>query len=265
MPLTPSLRCRVCYAYDTDIHDVGEVGEEILCCNYCGASSVIAPKTRVSYDRVYVASRYDVYSTTPAMSRLRRNVIEGVLGLHESIPESARLGMGTMPLIKGRVLDVGYGNGSFIREMREHGWDAYGNDVNPTEYEGVRQVPLPANGDLLQWRAITFFDSLEHFESLEVIRKVGAYTGWIFVSCPACPIWFPASQDRNVTWKHYLPGEHHHYFHSASLVRLFSSKDVEARLAYLDYPEDSIRGTLPDGSPNIMTVGIKCKRREPDA
>src|SRR3546814_16460864 len=55
-----------------------------------------------------------------------------------------------------------------IRHAFDNCWDAFGYDVNPTEYDGVRRVdlpftPLPARE---RYRVITFFDALEHFEDL---------------------------------------------------------------------------------------------------
>ena len=221
-------------------------------CRACGSCQARHRQTTVTYDAEYIRERYDRYPTTAAMSRHRLRVIQSVLYLEDNDQDAwgyHRVG--------ARLLDVGYGNGSFIREARSMGWDAVGNDVNPTPYPHVERVELPINPLPIadRFRVITFYDSLEHFETLDQVRKVAQNTDWIFVSFPRIPDrWL----ENPIEWKHYRPGEHHFYFSPHGLERLFSMKGIHARIDWKGHPEDIIRGRLLDGQPNIMTCALRC-------
>ena len=218
----------------------------LLTCTDCALTYARERKTTVRYDEQYVAERYDRYPTTDAMSALRLRVLEHNLYMHETLDAGHRFGV-----LRGPLLDVGYGNGSFIRRCLVNRWDAYGCDVNETEYEGVRRIYSTAVNHGPRWRAVTFFDSLEHFETFDWIRQVADNADWILVSAPLPPPSFP----RDLAWKHYRPGEHHYYFHQPwTFERIFPG----ARVAYVGTPEDSIRGKLMGGSTNIQTVLLRC-------
>ncbi len=222
-------------------------------CPDCGITAVCDPVTTAVYDAQYVAERYDRYPTTEQMSLLRLRMLEQVLYIHEALP------YGKPRIETGRLLDVGYGNGSFIRACLKNGWDAYGNDVNPTEYPGVRQVGLPTQerSPGPRYRVITFFDALEHFETLDEVRRVVYNTDWIAVSVPVPPRGFLHQPE---TWKHWRPGEHHWYFHHPfSLERVFRLPGRESRVRFVGHPEDAIRQTLPDGQDNIVTCFLQVR------
>lgn len=239
-----ALKCPVCRHHC--VIDLGQVSW----CRHCEVYAANDRETTIRYDAEYVASRYDRYPTTEAMTELRLRVMETVIHLAETLPQGE-------PLRYGRLLDVGYGNGSFIRGALRRGWDAYGYDVNPTEYRGVRRVPWP-KFDCEHYRAITFFDSLEHFEGLEPARGLADHADWIFLSMPLPPYYFLTAN-----WKHLRPGEHHFYFQDPkSFEPLFSSERAEAKVVYTETPEDTIRGRLSDGLPNIQTVALRVHREK---
>jgi hypothetical protein len=220
----------------------------------CGLIWATDRRTTQNYDAAYVAERYEKYATTDLMSQLRATLVETVLLLHESLPNALQT------VNKGRLLDVGYGNGSFIREASQRGWYAVGNDVNPTPYPGVTQVPLPLHCTQrdLAYRVITFWDCLEHFEELDQIREIANAASWIILSFPKAPPHFPLAPD---TWKHYRPGEHHFYFTPQSLERIFTTKQSLAEVVYTGNPEDCIRGKAKDGGANILTVALRIRNR----
>jgi hypothetical protein len=241
--------CQFCHTHRIRFYPTTKLGH----CPDCGITWVHQPVTTAVYDEQYVAERYDRYPTTERMSRLRLDLLDHVLFVQEALPERkprAEL---------GRLLDVGYGNGSFIHGALRYGWDAYGNDVNPTEYPGVRRVGLPTQERTPgpRYRVITFFDALEHFESLDEVRRVVYNTDWIVVSVPVPP---PGFLGHPETWKHWRPGEHHWYFHHPfSLEHVFRQPGREARVRYIGHPEDVIRQKLPDGQDNVMTVFLQCR------
>lgn len=210
-------------------------------CRQCGATSVLDPETTVTYDWAYVAERYEKYPLNDAMSRLRLRVLEGVRTLCRE------------PWI-GRLLDVGYGNGSFLRAVQIAGWDAYGHDINPAQYPGVRRVDLPLQPDGPSYDVITFYDTLEHFPDVRLLQPLVWTADWLIISAPMPPPTFPQRLD----WKHFRPGEHHHYPTPRALEALFRMPGRHAELRYVDYPEDRIRGKLPTGD-NIFTVALKCR------
>lgn len=262
------LRCQACrYDDGTVIRSLN--GVDVRHCHCCRLTSVANPVTTVSYDAEYVAQRYDRYPSTERMSELRADFVRGVIGLYDVLPRGE-----TNPFLRGNTaLDVGYGNGSFIRRLTYYGWNVFGCDVNPQPYAGVRQRTLPDPlSTTYRYRCITFFDALEHFEQLHQVRRVSACTDWIVVTAPLPPIGWPreAYPGRKgercdiAGWKHWRPGEHHHYPHPETLERLFTWEDTVAgiravaTLMHVSHFEDSIRGPGIDGQHNTFTCALRC-------
>ena len=257
------LICQACLSdLDTALVDAPD-GLLLRHCAACRLTSVVNPVTTAVYDAAYVAERYDRYATTERMSGLRLAYVETVLKLFDALPRGQ-----TTPLNGFRqVLDVGYGNGSFLRQMTQNGWEAFGHDVNPTEYPGVNQVNLPDPAKTLtRYRAVCFFDALEHFETLAEVRRVSACTDWIFVTAPLPPSGWPMECNLSGlgNWKHWRPGEHHHFFHPRTLNEVFTWEDrvtgvgAVTSLAHVSHFEDVIRGTTPSGWPNTFTAALRC-------
>ena len=123
-----------------------ELPNELAHCHHCDHIFQNPLEVRAVYDKKYVCDRYDKYDTTAAMSALRYGIVRTFCG-------------------GGKLLDIGYGNGAFIKLASKGGFDAYGCDVHGADY-GVRDVPLTSAE---QWDVVTFFDSLEHFTTLEAI------------------------------------------------------------------------------------------------
>lgn len=241
-------RCPACLSHQCTLLAEGEFQQ----CYQCLTISASNRRTTACYDSIYVASRYDRYSSTRKMSHLRLAVVESVLRLYESLNE------GSVAVQKGRLLDVGYGNGDFIRVANQNGWDAWGNDVNPTAYEGVRPARLPNEPQWsIHYRVITFFDSLEHFEDLNHARWASHAADWLIFSFPVVPPLFPYQKE----FRHYRPGEHHLYFFPDGLERIFSHNGRKAELVYHSHVEDQIR--TPSGDdPNIWTVALRCSKEK---
>ncbi len=199
-----------------------ELAGELAKCYTCDHIWQNPPEVRATYDKQYVLDRYDKYDTTAAMSALRFGIVRTLCS-------------------GGRLLDVGYGNGAFVKLAAKGGFDAYGCDVHGADY-GVRDVPLVSTD---RWDVVTFFDSLEHFTTFESIRNLSDRCRSIVISYPNRPSDFP----KNRNWKHYRPYEHLHYFAVSSLSALFGKK----KLITLTDAEDAIRGKCHNGS-NIITA-----------
>jgi len=213
--------CPVCHTRPMEELD----GLSRCACDHIYQSTL---KVTAHYGQQYIHDRYDAYATTEPMSYLR-------LGFLKSFCP------------KGKLLDVGYGNGSFVKATLKAGFDAYGNDVHHADY-GVREMALAGNE---QWDVVTFFDSLEHFPDFKPVRDLARRAKWLLISFPNRPRFFPRNRD----WKHYRPGEHLHYFTLCSLASLF---DAHSIYTCVDL-EDAIRGKLPDGTLNIQTAVLKSK------
>lgn len=199
---------------------------DLSVCSVCTHIFQTDLEVRATYDKKYIQDRYDAYATTSSMSWLRA----GFLRAH--VPP-------------GRLLDVGYGNGSFVKTVSNFGYEAFGADVHGCDY-GVTEHKLAS---MNEYQAVTFFDSLEHFSDFDQVKHLLGRTAYIMISFPKRPETFPV----NLDWKHYRPGEHLHYFSALSIMRLFARFRIVAR----ENIEDAIRGPLPSGEHNIETMVFK--------
>jgi len=188
-------------------------------------------KHPIDYDKTYVEKRYVTYGELPTyMAYLRLGNIIGSLG---RIPNS--------------ILDVGYGDGSFLKVSNNIIPHCYGYDISsypvPDGCEEVFDIKDKF------YDVITFFDSLEHFEDIEFVKDLNCSA--ICVSVPCChnfdDSWFD-------NWKHRRPNEHLWHFNESSLINfmrrmgyvLISSSNVE----------DTIRKNKTNES-NILTCVFK--------
>lgn len=164
-----------------------------------------------------------------------------------------RLGIliGAMERVPLSVMDVGYGNGSFLSAcktlVKE---ECYGCDLHNT-------YPLPDGcsfvGDIFSKRVdvITFFDSLEHFDDIFIIDRL--QTDYIMISVPWC---HNVSSEWFMDWVHRRPNEHLWHFDADSLVSFFSSYGYTC--IHLSNSEDAIRKReTHNGLPNILTCVFK--------
>jgi hypothetical protein len=149
----------------------------------------------------------------------------------------------------GRVLDVGYGDGEFVRQANKRGLTAFGYDIHADEVAGVPIIDALA-GD---FDAVTLFDSLEHFQYLTHLFTVRPR--FFVVTIPHTPA--DITDDKIIYWRHYKPNEHLHYFSTNSICALF------ARFGYTrleNYPIEDIIRKNPEQEVNTMTYIFKRTR-----
>lgn len=170
----------------------------------------------VSYDGTY-ARQYD-HRPAREMSEVRWRFIQS----HLALPSNSK------------VLDIGYGNGAFLKRAREASMDIYGIDVH-TEDFGIPTIDFDTR---LRFDLVCFFDSLEHFANFEPIFRLRADAA--IISIPNRPDTILESPR---SWRHFKPGEHLHYFSANSLDRIMRRWGYTHKLTE-GFPEDALRGKL---------------------
>lgn len=191
------------------------------------------------YDEKYVQDRYDAYGVQcDMMSYLRYGFI---VGSTNGKPQS--------------ILDVGYGNGSFLKICQSAGVETFGTDVS--------HYPLH-HGKLLDFRecqdkffdVVTFFDSLEHFEDIGFLHNLKC--NYVCISLPNCNYNAIEKVDGGEhadiyfkNWKHRRENEHIWHFDIKSLDRTMQSCGYS--LVNFEYVEDVIRKST-EPFPNILTA-----------
>jgi hypothetical protein len=202
-----------------DRFEIDGVGYEV---DQCGVIVQTPPTITQVYDREYVASRYDALPDHGRqMSLLRAGYLVGALKHFLT------------------VLDVGYGNGDFLKVWSlwpEWNVKVAGYDVGeyPTP-EGIERI---SEDDISRRRfdLVTFFDSLEHMGTLDLLA--GLQTKYVAITVPWCHAdrlgtdWFRG-------WRHRRPGEHVRHFSPRSLTELMYSLGYE--LMVKQSIEDAIR------------------------
>jgi hypothetical protein len=184
-------------------------------------------KTIKEYNIDYVSERYNTYGEKGLqMAYLRVGYLLG------SIKEELN-----------SVLDVGYGNGDFLKVCSEKIKNCFGNDIS--------NYPLPHGcvfvDDIFkdEYDLVCFFDSLEHFEEIDFVSKLK--TKYVCVSLPWC---HNKSDEWFENWKHRREDEHLWHFNDNSLVNFMVEMGYE--LVNVSNVEDTIRKSINEDK-NILT------------
>jgi hypothetical protein len=142
------------------------------------------------------------------------------------------------------ILDVGFGNGAFLRTAAKSIKHRYGADFTDAYLPDTCNFVSDITSVSVD--CVCFFDSLEHFEDPTVIENLK--TDYVCISVPWChnytDWWFR-------DWKHRRPGEHFWHFNDVSLVNFFNEYGYS--LITTSTVEDTIRKS-PDGDANILTA-----------
>jgi len=159
--------------------------------------------------------------------------------------------------IKGNLLDVGCGDGRFIRYAKEYGYEVWGIDFDKKSVENVKKnfeintvfaMSLEefykyAKEKGLQFDVITFFEVLEHQdkpkEFLKMIKELLKNEGYIAGSVPNRNRLFA-----EIDWKYY-PGDYppHHFlrFSKESLQKALTMNSfTNVKIFTTDYPYKEI-------------------------
>lgn len=172
----------------------------------------------------------------------------GEVGLRMAYLRLGQL-IGSLGFIPDSILDIGYGNGDFIKAASNIVPNCFGHDV--TNYplpEGIKFIDDITN---FKVDVITFYDVLEHYEDIYDITKLNAE--YIVVSLPNCHYF---SDDWFENWKHRKPDEHLWHFDKDALV-LFMD-EVGYEVISVNNFEDTIRKPI-DENTNILTGVFKKK------
>lgn len=133
-----------------------------------------------------------------------------------------RLGyiIGSIGRVPKNILDIGYGTGAFLKVCEAEIPERYGHDISgwPTP-DGCQFVE---NIFSKKYDVITFFDSLEHMENIEIVKDLNC--NYVCISLPWCHYfddeWFE-------TWKHRKPDEHLWHFDEKSLQNFMTRMGYE--------------------------------------
>jgi len=239
-----------------------------LTCPICGTELetisfkevYVSPYNNQEYKR-YECPNCDVHWWEPLKiipEFYESEVFESYIAFHEVV--GTRLGENHKaffkhfpPNVRGKLLDVGCGDGRFLRHAKEQGFEVWGIDFDKKSVENVKRnlgidtvFPMSleefygyAKEKNLKFDVITFFEVLEHQdkprEFLEMVRGLLKEGGYIAGSVPNRERLFA-----EIGWK-YFHGDHppHHFlrFSKSSLEKAlnFSGfKDVE--VYKLDFP-----------------------------
>tara|TARA_R100000951_G_scaffold67273_2_gene56766 strand:- start:3654 stop:4283 length:630 start_codon:yes stop_codon:yes gene_type:complete len=185
------------------------------------------------YNQKYIDTRYNSYGEKGMqMAYLRLGYLLGNL---KSTPNS--------------ILDIGYGNGDFLKVCTDIIPECYGSDISG--------YPVPSKVQFIEdiyskhFDVVSFFDVLEHFEDINFVKDLKCT--YIIISVPFCHFF---SEEWFLNWKHRRPDEHLFHFNDKSLNNFFSEMGFD--VVVQSHIEDIIR-TPTDNTPNILT-GIYKKR-----
>lgn len=205
---TSHLTCNVCGAASLD--EVAEyrelprvssdckpvpAGGALLTCTVCGGIQKAAtPEFLADIGRIYDA--YDVYYQGGGLEQIVFDSLSNT-GMRRSQLLSGRLAASNLLPSRGRAIDLGCGNGGFLRALSDRlpGWEFLGLELDDRHRETLMTIPnfvelrhedvKALSG---QFDFISMIHALEHFldpfETLQALRKNVAPGGLIYIQIP---------------------------------------------------------------------------------
>lgn len=143
------------------------------------------------------------------------------------------------------ILDIGYGDGGFLKICKKTINNCYGSDIS--NYPLPEGIIFLSFEDIfnMDFEIITFFDCLEHFEDLSFVSKLNCK--YIAISVPNCHYF---SDEWFISWKHRKPNEHLFHFNDTSLPKFMT--EMGFKTLNISNIEDIIRINNKPHS-NILT------------
>jgi 2-polyprenyl-3-methyl-5-hydroxy-6-metoxy-1,4-benzoquinol methylase len=143
------------------------------CCQ-CGLGVTDPQPSEDELRSLYKSEYYRTTGPGPqnALTRLGRYLVRQVLRGHDPLLESAQ---------RGRILDIGCGNGEFLRRMGELGWETHGTDSSPAAVQLARRFAKDVRlarasepvFDDKQFDVVTMFNVFEHVpDPIETLAEV---------------------------------------------------------------------------------------------
>lgn len=133
-----------------------------------------------------------------------------------------RLGyiIGSIGRVPENILDIGYGTGAFLKVCETEVNERYGHDISGWQVpDGCQFVENIFDS---KYDVITFFDSLEHMENIEIVKDLNC--NYVCISLPWCHYfddeWFES-------WKHRKPDEHLWHFDDKALQKFMTRMGYE--------------------------------------
>ncbi len=181
--------------------------------HFSGSFEFVNPHYRLLFDTPQVYHRENIYGSGPPNSAVN----SAVLALAESL--------------RGPLLDFGCGSGALITELRSHGTDAHGLELDTPVIRGSIQPAispyiklydgsLPSPFSAGQFHSVFCSEVLEHipqFEAAikEIVRLANEKAIFTVPDASAIPLGFPHLL---LPW-HLLEGTHVNFFNQTSLRR----------------------------------------------
>jgi hypothetical protein len=159
-------------------------------------------------------------------------------GSSQDMLSHLRLGylMGAMKRKPESIIDIGYGDGNFLRACLKAGIESYGADITGVKVPEGAHFVEDFIGCGKSFDVISFFDSLEHFENIDFVSSLNV--NYLIISVPCVPT-RDITSSKFINWRHRKPNEHLHHFDSMSLRSFMLKKGYSFKT--LSNPEDMIR------------------------
>lgn len=163
------------------------------------------------------------------------------MGIREELREDHKIFFDKLPLKSGRLLDVGCGDGIFLKEAEKAGFDVWGIDLDKKSIEvcqkkwglrntfpmSLKEFATYAEERNLKFDVITFFGVLEHQDNpkefLMLVRDLLKSRGIVIGSVPNRESWFMKIVYSKRFPNVYYPPHHFLLFSKSSLANLFST------------------------------------------
>lgn len=186
------------------------------------------------YDPQY-ASTYDTEAYQRESEKLQALRLGFVMGAHGKRITS--------------LMDIGYGNGAFMKFAKQQIPFVYGYDVTGVFVESCYIMP-----EVVKANVITFWDVLEHFSDLSFLKELPTET--ICVSLPYCHFLTEGKEWFDHHYHHRKPDEHIRHFNEFSLSAMM--EHYGWKTVAVSGHEDIVRKSK-HGLQNILSMAFKRK------